>query len=436
MLHNKKHYDCLIPAARWSKATAQSVQIKTFLQDVIIKSILGDKKANVVDMKVNAKVGHRERLKSGFVAGKAEVQTDEALLELLLTYAIPQKDVQLLAKKLLASFGSLSDVLAADITALCKHEGIKEHTAILLKLTDLIRKQESNAEAMHVQVSEIPVQAVLFPETSLDQKEFGPAVLSKARPPKSTHIQLGTGLFSRALLKEAIEILPQLPDTESLTEVRAFLRQHLHFSGESTRERYAQYITKRLFPGGYVDAGLRTFAHTYVTRQELRDICFYRFCKAEPLMLEVIENLVLPSISSGQLERSHIRDYLVHRFPSRASTKDCALAIVKALVESGIARADRLTLSFSYRNIALPSFAFILYSEFPEPGMFDIEKVEQSLVFRSLLWKPDALLPMLYELRNRRLIGNVSEIDTVRQFTAKYTLDEVCNILQQMEKRP
>jgi len=70
------------------------------------------------------------------------VYTDEKLLELLLTYAIPQKDVQPLAKRLIATFGSLSSVLSADITTLCKQEGIKEHSAVLLKLNDWIRKHE------------------------------------------------------------------------------------------------------------------------------------------------------------------------------------------------------------------------------------------------------------------------------------------------------
>ena len=94
-------------------------------------------------------------------------------------------------------------------------------------------------------------------------------------------------------------------------------------------------------------------------------------------MYEVIENLLLPAIGAGQLQRSILRDYLANRFPAYSSTKDCALAIVDALFASGIITADRLTMNFTYRDIKIPSFAFILHSEFPDPGMFDIGKIEQ-----------------------------------------------------------
>ena len=52
--------------------------------------------------------GHRQRLRERFINGEAGSRSDEALLELLLTYAIPQKDVQPLAKQLISEYGSLS----------------------------------------------------------------------------------------------------------------------------------------------------------------------------------------------------------------------------------------------------------------------------------------------------------------------------------------
>ncbi len=179
----------------------------------------------------------------------------------------------------------------------------------------------------------------------------------------------------------------------------------------------------------YNTVSMIVFVRTYASRQEICDVCFYRFCKAEPLMYDVIENLLLPSMSAGQLERSTLRDYLAHRFPAYSSTKDCALAIVETLVAAGIATADRLTIHVIYRDIKIPSFAFILHSEFPEPGMFDIGKLEQNRAIRAMLWKPTALIPALYELRNRKIISKVSEIDTVRQFTTKYALEQASEVL-------
>ena len=46
--------------------------------------------------------GHRQRLKDRFNAGDAAALTDVALLELLLTFAIPRADVRPLAQALIA----------------------------------------------------------------------------------------------------------------------------------------------------------------------------------------------------------------------------------------------------------------------------------------------------------------------------------------------
>lgn len=159
-----------------------------------------------------SKSGHRERLRERFITGEEIAHTDEALLELVLSYSIPQKDVQPLAKKLLAEFGSLSEVLAANFEALCKFDGIKSYT---------------------------------------------------------------------------------------------------------------------------------------------------------------------------------------------------------------------MAISFGYREVRMPSFAFVLHSELPEPGMYDIAKIETNRSIRAMLWNPDQILPSLYELRNQGLISKVSEIDNVRQFTTRGSLEKI-----------
>jgi len=382
-----------------------------------------------VEIEVKSKAGHRERLKARFISGEEEALTDEALLELLLTYAIPQKDVQPLAKKLIATFGSLSNVLSTDISTLCEQEGIKEHSAVLLKVIDWIRKHDHREEDKQAQVKESFTAPTLFPEDSLVTSKSDIPRKAPPKPQKNTASLDRTGLFGKSMLQESIDMLPQLPDTESLADIKDFLRKHLHFSGQSTRERRTRYITYRMFPDGYADLAIRNFARIYAGTQELRDACFYRFCKVESLMYDVIETLLLPAIGTGQLERSLIRDYLTHRFPSYSSTKDCAFAIVDTLIAGGIITADRLTVNFTYRDVKIPSFAFIVHSEFPEPGMFDIGKLEQNRTISAMLWKPDALIPALYELRNRNIISKVSEIDSVRQFTTKYTLEQVCEVL-------
>lgn len=56
-------------------------------------------------------LGHRKRLRERFNMTGAEGMHDYELLELLLSYAIPRKDVKPIAKKLLKKYGSFSELL-------------------------------------------------------------------------------------------------------------------------------------------------------------------------------------------------------------------------------------------------------------------------------------------------------------------------------------
>lgn len=78
--------------------------------------------------------GHRQRLKSRFLETGLDSFTDVQALELLLFYAIPQKDTNPIAHALLDRFGSLSQVLDADVEELEKVSGISDHAATLLRL--------------------------------------------------------------------------------------------------------------------------------------------------------------------------------------------------------------------------------------------------------------------------------------------------------------
>ncbi len=78
--------------------------------------------------------GHRERLKARFLEEGLDNFTDIQALELLLFYAIPQKDTNPIAHALLDHFGSLSRVLEADVEELKKVPGISDHSVTLLAL--------------------------------------------------------------------------------------------------------------------------------------------------------------------------------------------------------------------------------------------------------------------------------------------------------------
>jgi DNA repair protein RadC len=77
---------------------------------------------------------HRQRLKQKFSESGIDAFHDYEVLELLLSYAIPRRDVKPLSKELLREFGSLKGIVDADAGSLEKINGISSHTAILIKL--------------------------------------------------------------------------------------------------------------------------------------------------------------------------------------------------------------------------------------------------------------------------------------------------------------
>ena len=68
--------------------------------------------------------GHRQRVKTEFLARGLEGMPDHRALELLLYYAIPQGDVNPLAHALLEHFGDLTAVFHATYEQLLEVKGI------------------------------------------------------------------------------------------------------------------------------------------------------------------------------------------------------------------------------------------------------------------------------------------------------------------------
>ena len=78
--------------------------------------------------------GHRRRVLRAFNATDGRGFYDYQLLELLLFYAIPRRDVKPLAKTLLARFGSMRGVFTAEEAELLAVPGVGPSTATLLRL--------------------------------------------------------------------------------------------------------------------------------------------------------------------------------------------------------------------------------------------------------------------------------------------------------------
>ena len=78
--------------------------------------------------------GHRQRKRQQFLSHGPESMADHELLELALFYAIPRRDTNETAHRLLDQFGSLDRVLSAPEQELEKVEGVGQGAAVLLRL--------------------------------------------------------------------------------------------------------------------------------------------------------------------------------------------------------------------------------------------------------------------------------------------------------------
>ncbi len=78
--------------------------------------------------------GHRDRLRKKFEKSGLELLAEHEVLELLLFYAIPRRNTNDIAHRLLDNFGSFSAVCDADLSELVKVDGVGYVAGILIKM--------------------------------------------------------------------------------------------------------------------------------------------------------------------------------------------------------------------------------------------------------------------------------------------------------------
>lgn len=90
--------------------------------------------------------GHRQRVKEEFLLSGIENFSDIRALEMLLFYAVPRRDTNLISHSLLNRFGSLQNVFSASVAELTD-AGLTENAAILIRLVPgIARKALSEKE--------------------------------------------------------------------------------------------------------------------------------------------------------------------------------------------------------------------------------------------------------------------------------------------------
>lgn len=107
--------------------------------------------------------GHRTRVKQKFLYDGIDGFEPHEILELLLYYAIPRRDTNEIAHKLIDTFGSLSAVFDAPVDTLMKVEGIGESAALLMKMVpELSRRYMDDKHSKNIKIIDIETAGTLL----------------------------------------------------------------------------------------------------------------------------------------------------------------------------------------------------------------------------------------------------------------------------------
>ena len=142
--------------------------------------------------------GHRERLRDSFLEYGLERMNDINALELLLFYAIPRRDTNELAHRLIDRFGSLDAVFAASEQELCEVEGVGRNTAALILLVPQIFKKSevSKTKEMTVIRNSKDAGAFLKPRFLLERDEVLLMICLDSRRSVISCCEMGRGIVN------------------------------------------------------------------------------------------------------------------------------------------------------------------------------------------------------------------------------------------------
>ena len=107
-------------------------------------------------------IGHRKRLRERFLKAGIKGMAEHEVVELLLTLAIPRKDVKERAKRLLQQFGNLKGILDAPLKELRKIEDIGSVTPVALKIIKTVATLYLQQDAENREILSDPLKLAAF----------------------------------------------------------------------------------------------------------------------------------------------------------------------------------------------------------------------------------------------------------------------------------
>lgn len=201
-------------------------------------------KTNAVKKPKPHYVGHRERLRKRFLSTDGQGFADYEILELLLTFVIPRKDVKPAAKTLIKRLGSIKGIMDSQPESLVGIKGIGEKTAIFIKALRAIMRRYFELEAEQTQVLDSTEAVISYCRASLEaepKEVFEVLFVSpKNRLIKTERLFQGTidraAVYPREVIKSALDF-----------HAAALICVHNHPSGDPTPSPEDEKLTGALF---------------------------------------------------------------------------------------------------------------------------------------------------------------------------------------------
>ena len=197
-----------------------------------------------------SRTGHRERLRERYLRAGIDSFHDYEIVELLLSFGTPRRDVKLQAKELSDSFGGLRGVMDAPAEELVKIKGVGKNNIIAIRLTrDILAKylEQKLEKKKFVCRSSKEVFDYLFASMrSLDKEIFKVLYMDVKNNLIKTETAFegsltSTSIYPREIIKRALSC-----------KAAVLIFAHNHPSGETEPSDADREITKSLILAGTI----------------------------------------------------------------------------------------------------------------------------------------------------------------------------------------
>ena len=186
--------------------------------------------------------GHRQRKKQRFLQHGLDSFADHEVLELLLFYAIPRRDTNETAHRLLEHFGTLKAVLTASVEELQKVEGVGESAAAFLHLLQAVGYRALRTAGDDTILNSVDSAGAYFQKLLRgERREVLYQVCLDAKGKVLSHKRLSSGTVSMAPVN-----VREVVENALYTDASGVLLAHNHPSGIALPSEDDRQITMQI----------------------------------------------------------------------------------------------------------------------------------------------------------------------------------------------